>query len=101
MPPDRPACIQAFAMLDLTTSSFREKGSNVNEAVREHVATTLNGARKALATSAEAAAKIAADDPWGANVSLTVRSLLRCRKDATADDMSDNTRLRSKAQGKN
>lgn len=88
-------------MLDLTTSSFREKGSNVNEVVREHVATTLNGARKALATSAEAASKIAADDPWGANVSVTVRSLLHCREDATAYDMSDNPRLHSKAQGKN
>jgi hypothetical protein len=64
---------QAFAMLDLTTSCFREKGSNATEDVRGHIAATLNDARKALTSSAEVASRIAAEDPWGADVPLTVR----------------------------
>jgi hypothetical protein len=64
---------QAFAMLDLTTSRFREKGSNATEDVRGHIAATLNDARKALATSADVASRNAVEDPWGADVPLTVR----------------------------
>ncbi len=62
------ALCQAFAMLELATSQFRDKSSEAHKkcagTIRELIANSLTAARKTLAASAMGTKKMAAEETW-------------------------------------